>query len=98
MPLPPPPLSSPSQVPVMFGIFLNSYYDIHFNVLGTVYATSGAVITAIYQIVSGEYVCVCVCVLCVCVVCVCVCVCVCVLCVCCVCVYIYAHVCVYIYV
>lgn len=39
------------QIPVIFGIFLNSYYDVHFNVLGMVYATMGVLVTAIYQIV-----------------------------------------------
>ncbi|KAL5516351.1 hypothetical protein EMCRGX_G001647 [Ephydatia muelleri] len=41
-------------IPVIFGIFLNSCYDVHFNVLGTVYAVSGAMVTAVYQIVSEE--------------------------------------------
>lgn len=44
-------LCSTIQIPVIFGIFLNSYYDVHFNVLGMVYATVGVLVTAIYQIV-----------------------------------------------
>ena len=39
------------QIPVILGIFLNSYYDVHFNVLGMVYATMGVLVTAVYQIV-----------------------------------------------
>lgn len=37
-------------IPVMLGIFLNFYYDVHFNVLGTVYATVGVLVTSVYQI------------------------------------------------
>ena len=36
----------------MLGIFLNSYYDIKFNVKGTVFALIGVVVTSLYQIVS----------------------------------------------
>lgn len=40
------------QVPVVLGVFLNSYYDVHFNVLGSVFAALGVLVTSIYQIVS----------------------------------------------
>ena len=40
------------QIPVILGIFLNSYYDVRFNVLGMVFAATGVLVTAIYQIVS----------------------------------------------
>ena len=43
---------SPLQIPVILGIFFNSCYDVHFNILGTAYAAVGVVITSIYQIVS----------------------------------------------
>ena len=36
---------------MILGIFLNSYYDVHFNVLGMLYATMGVLVTAVYQIV-----------------------------------------------
>lgn len=42
------------QIPVILGIFLNSYYDVHFNVLGTVFAGLGVLVTSIYQIVSEK--------------------------------------------
>ena len=41
-----------AQIPVVLGVFFNSYYDVRFNVLGTVYAGVGVCITALYQIVS----------------------------------------------
>ena len=31
---------------------MNFYYDIKFNVLGTIYATLGVVVTSFYQVVS----------------------------------------------
>lgn len=40
-------------IPVIFGIFLNSYYDVYFNIIGTIYATVGAMVTGIYQILVG---------------------------------------------
>ena len=39
------------QIPVIFGIFLNSYYDVHFNFLGTLFAGLGVLVTSTYQIV-----------------------------------------------
>jgi hypothetical protein len=32
---------------------MNFYYDIQFNILGTVYATLGVVVTSLYQVVSS---------------------------------------------
>ena len=40
------------KIPVMLGIFMNFCYDVRFNVLGTVFAAVGVLVTAIYQIVS----------------------------------------------
>lgn len=40
-------------IPVLFGIFLNSYYDVHFNILGSVYAALGVLVTSLYQIWVG---------------------------------------------
>ena len=40
------------QIPVVLGVFLNSCYDVHFNVLGSVFAILGVLVTSIYQIVS----------------------------------------------
>jgi len=33
-------------------VFLNSYYDIKFNINGTTFALIGVVVTSLYQIVS----------------------------------------------
>ena len=33
------------------GVFLNSYYDVRFNILGLVFAVVGVLVTSIYQIV-----------------------------------------------
>ena len=41
------------QIPVILGVFLNSYYDVHFNVIGTVFAILGVLVTSVYQIVSS---------------------------------------------
>ncbi|POI21623.1 hypothetical protein CIB84_014630, partial [Bambusicola thoracicus] len=38
------------QVPITLGVFLNSYYDVKFNVLGTVFATLGVLVTSLYQV------------------------------------------------
>lgn len=43
-----------SVIPVILGIFLNSYYDVRFNVLGTVYAAVGVLVTSVYQILVGS--------------------------------------------
>lgn len=39
-------------IPITLGVVMNFYYDIKFNVLGTVYAVLGVLVTSLYQIVS----------------------------------------------
>lgn len=39
------------QVPITIGVILNSYYDVRFNLLGTVFATLGVLVTSLYQVV-----------------------------------------------
>lgn len=39
------------QVPITLGVILNSYYDVRFNLLGTVFATLGVLVTSLYQVV-----------------------------------------------
>ncbi|XP_042907470.1 solute carrier family 35 member E3 [Parasteatoda tepidariorum] len=41
-------------VPISLGVFLNSAYDIKFNVAGTVYALIGVMVTSFYQVWVGE--------------------------------------------
>ena len=36
----------------MLGVFMNSYYDIRFNIAGTLFATLGVLVTSMYQLVS----------------------------------------------
>lgn len=43
-----------SLVPITVGVFLNSAYDVKFNVLGTVYACIGVIVTSFYQVWVGE--------------------------------------------
>ena len=40
------------QIPIILGVFLNSYYDVKFNWLGTIYASLGVIVTSLYQVVS----------------------------------------------
>ncbi|XP_061617349.1 solute carrier family 35 member E3 isoform X2 [Phyllopteryx taeniolatus] len=40
-------------VPITFGVILNSYYDVRFNVLGTLFATLGVLVTSLYQVWVG---------------------------------------------
>lgn len=40
------------QVPITLGVILNSYYDVRFNLLGTVFAALGVLVTSLYQVVS----------------------------------------------
>eukprot|EP00118_Oscarella_pearsei_P013736 m.113024 g.113024 ORF g.113024 m.113024 type:complete len:308 (+) comp37446_c0_seq41:3632-4555(+) len=40
-------------IPIFLGVFLNSYFDVKFNVLGTVYAGIGVLVTSLYQIWVG---------------------------------------------
>ena len=37
---------------MILGVFLNSYYDVHFNVIGTAFAILGVLVISVYQIVS----------------------------------------------
>ncbi|XP_071960300.1 solute carrier family 35 member E3-like isoform X2 [Antedon mediterranea] len=37
-------------IPITVGVILNSYYDVKFNVTGTVYATLGVLVTSLYQV------------------------------------------------
>lgn len=48
----PRPFPSP-QVPITLGVFLNSYYDVKFNVLGMAFATLGVLVTSLYQVVGN---------------------------------------------
>nr|CAB3266243.1 solute carrier family 35 member E3 [Phallusia mammillata] len=41
-------------IPISLGVFINSYYDIKFNVLGTIYALLGVAVTSLYQIFVGS--------------------------------------------
>ncbi|XP_054720284.1 solute carrier family 35 member E3-like [Uloborus diversus] len=41
-------------VPISLGAYLNSAYDIKFNILGTICALTGVVITSFYQVWVGE--------------------------------------------
>ena len=43
----------PQQIPIILGVFLNSYYDVKFNWLGTIYASVGVIVTSVYQVVSS---------------------------------------------
>ncbi|XP_035672310.1 solute carrier family 35 member E3-like [Branchiostoma floridae] len=42
-----------TAVPITMGVFLNSYYDMKFNLLGSVYAGLGVLVTSMYQILVG---------------------------------------------
>ncbi|CAM1324154.1 SLC35E3 (predicted) [Pycnogonum litorale] len=37
-------------IPISTGVFLNSYYDIKFNVIGSLFATCGVIVTSVYQV------------------------------------------------
>uniref|UniRef100_H2YTZ9 Sugar phosphate transporter domain-containing protein n=2 Tax=Ciona savignyi TaxID=51511 RepID=H2YTZ9_CIOSA len=39
-----------SLIPISIGVFMNSYYDIKFNVIGTIYALLGVLVTSVYQV------------------------------------------------
>lgn len=43
-------------IPIVLGIVINFYYDIQFNVIGTMYATLGVFVTSLYQVVRHSYV------------------------------------------
>jgi len=40
------------QVPICIGVFMNSFFDLKFNIVGIVYASAGVFVTALYQVVS----------------------------------------------
>ncbi|KAF7642845.1 hypothetical protein LDENG_00249620 [Lucifuga dentata] len=40
-------------VPITLGVILNSYYDVQFNILGTVFACLGVLVTSMYQVWVG---------------------------------------------
>ncbi|XP_046742788.1 solute carrier family 35 member E3-like isoform X1 [Diprion similis] len=37
-------------IPIIAGVVINFYYDIRFNILGTIYATLGVLVTSLYQV------------------------------------------------
>ncbi|XP_077982044.1 solute carrier family 35 member E3-like isoform X2 [Glandiceps talaboti] len=41
-------------IPITMGVILNSYYDVRFNVLGTVFAVVGVLVTSLYQVLVGS--------------------------------------------
>jgi solute carrier family 35 protein E3 len=41
-------------VPICVGVFLNSYFDIKFNMTGIIYASCGVIVTALYQVWVNE--------------------------------------------
>ena len=43
------------QIPIAVGVFLNSYYDVKFNIIGIVFASIGVFVTSLYQVVSSFY-------------------------------------------
>ncbi|XP_070559095.1 solute carrier family 35 member E3-like [Ptychodera flava] len=40
-------------IPITVGVILNSYYDVKFNILGTIYAVCGVLVTSLYQVWVG---------------------------------------------
>ena len=48
--------SSVFQFPIALGVFLNSCYDVKFNIIGIVFASIGVFVTSLYQVVSYIYV------------------------------------------
>ena len=40
------------QFPIALGVFLNSCYDVKFNIIGIVFASIGVFVTSLYQVVS----------------------------------------------
>lgn len=47
--------SSLLQLPVCIGVFVNSYYDVKFNIIGTIFAAAGVLVTSMYQVVSFDF-------------------------------------------
>lgn len=42
-----------TMVPITLGVLLNSYYDVRFNLLGSVFASLGVLVTSLYQVWVG---------------------------------------------
>jgi len=38
-------------IPITLGVMINFYYDIQFNIIGTIYAILGVLVTSLYQVV-----------------------------------------------
>jgi len=43
------------QVPICLGVFLNSYFDLKFNIVGIMFASAGVIVTALYQVVGNGF-------------------------------------------
>lgn len=41
-------------IPITLGVIINFYYDIQFNIVGTIYATLGVLITSLYQVMINR--------------------------------------------
>ncbi|CAK9826763.1 Solute carrier family 35 member E3 [Anthophora retusa] len=41
-------------IPIILGVVINFYYDIQFNVIGTIYATMGVLVTSLYQVMINR--------------------------------------------
>ncbi|XP_071640630.1 solute carrier family 35 member E3-like [Temnothorax longispinosus] len=41
-------------IPITLGVVINFYYDIQFNVVGTIYATLGVLVTSLYQVMINR--------------------------------------------
>ncbi|XP_070193738.1 solute carrier family 35 member E3-like isoform X2 [Littorina saxatilis] len=41
-------------LPIIVGVFFNSYYDVKFNLVGIIYASIGVLVTSLYQVLVGE--------------------------------------------
>ncbi|KAI4480725.1 hypothetical protein M0802_014082 [Mischocyttarus mexicanus] len=41
-------------IPIIIGVIMNFYYDIQFNIIGTVYATLGVFVTSLYQVLINR--------------------------------------------
>jgi len=45
-------------IPITLGVMINFYYDIQFNIIGTIYATLGVLVTSLYQVVRYILLCI----------------------------------------
>ncbi|KAL6261158.1 hypothetical protein P5V15_008684 [Pogonomyrmex californicus] len=41
-------------IPITLGVIINFYYDIQFNIIGTIYATLGVLVTSLYQVMINR--------------------------------------------